>query len=303
MSTSAPPTAHWADIGVNLGDKQFWDDRDAVLQRAADANVTLLLLTGTGLEESRQALALCHETKGESGTGSSDESNGGCGGERGKEHGAIERYATAGVHPHNARFYDAATEAGLKALLAEPAVLCGGEMGLDFNRDFSPRPDQEQAFEAQLALAAAMGKPVFLHERDAHERFHAILKTWRDQLPAAVVHCFTGDRKALHAYLDLDCHIGITGWVCDERRGKELAALVPSIPDERLLLETDAPYLLPRDLPDPPPRKRRNEPCLLPWIGQRVAALRDISPESLAALTLANTRRFLGLSAPAAADC
>ncbi len=286
MNISAPPTAHWADIGVNLGDRQFRDDRDAVLQRAAEAGVTLLLLTGTNLEESRQALALCREKDCESNGASS----------------AIERYATAGVHPHNARFYDAATEAGLKALLAEPSMLCGGEMGLDFNRDFSPRPDQEQAFEAQLALAAAMGKPVFLHERDAHQRFHAILKTWRGQLPAAVVHCFTGDRKALHAYLDLDCHIGITGWVCDERRGRELAALVPSIPDQRLLLETDAPYLLPRDLPGTPPRKRRNEPCLLPWIGQRVAALRDTSPQSLAALTLANTRRFLGLNASAATD-
>lgn len=283
LSDTAVSTTQWADVGVNLGDKQFRGDRNEVLQRAAEAGVALLLLTGTSLEESRQALALCREKN--------DERSSETAGERS----AVEQYATAGVHPHNARFYDTGTEAGLKALLAEPEVLCAGEMGLDFNRDFSPRPRQEQAFEAQLALAAEMGKPVFLHERDAHERFHAILKAWRGRLPAAVVHCFTGDRQALHAYLDLDCHIGITGWVCDERRGQALAALVPSIPDERLLLETDAPYLLPRDLPDPPARKRRNEPCLLPWIGQRVAALRSTSAESLAGLTLANTRRFLGL--------
>src|SRR5699024_9838431 len=155
-------------------------------------------------------------------------------------------FATAGIHPHNARFHDADANAKLKTLLATPEVACAGEMGLDFNRDFSPRADQEKAFEAQLALAAEVGKPVFLHERDAHARFLAILRKWRDRLPAAVVHCFTGNREALYAYLDLDCHIGVTGWVCDERRGNELASLVPAIPDDRLLLETDAPYLIPR---------------------------------------------------------
>ncbi len=153
-------------------------------------------------------------------------------------------------------------------------------MGLDFNRDFSPRPDQERAFEAQLALAVEYQLPVFLHERDAHERFAPILKAYRDHLVGAVVHCFTGSRQALFDYLDLDCHIGITGWVCDERRGKPLAELVHNIPDNRLLLETDAPYLLPRDLPEAPPKKRRNEPSLLPWIGKRVASLRgqDVKP-------------------------
>lgn len=269
---TARPTEQWADIGLNLGDKQFADDRDAVMRRAVDAGVTLMMLTGTSLAESRQALELCRAPL------------------------AGERYATAGIHPHNARFHDVESEGELKSLLAEPEVTCVGETGLDFNRDFSPRPDQERAFEAQLALAAEVGKPVFLHERDAHGRFLAILKEWRDQLPAAVVHCFTGDREALYAYLDLDCHLGITGWVCDERRGKGLAALVPDIPSHRLLLETDAPWLLPRDLPAAPPRKRRNEPALLPWIGQRVARLRQMPAAVLAAETMRNTREFLGLA-------
>ena len=175
-------------------------------------------------------------------------------------------------------------------MLRHPAVRAAGEMGLDFNRDFSPRPDQEAAFEAQLALAVDARRPVFLHERDAHERFQPILKAFRDDLVGAVVHCFTGSKVALFDYLDLDCHIGITGWVCDERRGKELADLVHNIPDNRLLLETDAPYLLPRDLPEPPPKKRRNEPSLLPWVGQRIATLRGQAVETVAEMTSANAK-------------
>ncbi|MEE2869541.1 MAG: TatD family hydrolase [Pseudomonadota bacterium] len=252
----------WADIGVNLTDKQFREDRNDVIDRARAAGVTWQLITGTSLDESRQAVTLASQHD--------------------------DLFATAGLHPHSARFYSPEMEKELRELLKSPEVRAAGEMGLDFNRDFSPRPDQERAFEAQLALAAEAGLPVFLHERDAHERFLPILKAWRDQLKGAVVHCFTGSKRALFDYLDLDCHIGITGWVCDERRGKELAALVPNVPDNRLLLETDAPYLIPRDLPEPPVQKRRNEPCLLPWIGQRVATLREQEVTALAAITSDN---------------
>lgn len=255
---------HWADIGVNLTDKQFRDDRDEVLERARCAGVTWQLLTGTNVDESRQAMELASQHD--------------------------DLFATAGLHPHSARFYSPALENELRELLSQESVKAAGEMGLDFNRDFSPRPDQERAFEAQLALAVEYRLPVFLHERDAHERFAPILKAYRDHLVGAVVHCFTGSRQALFDYLDLDCHIGITGWVCDERRGKPLADLVHNIPDNRLLLETDAPYLLPRDLPEPPPKKRRNEPSLLPWIGERVATLRGQDVASVAQMTSANAR-------------
>lgn len=265
---------YWADIGVNLGDKQFTEDQAEVLQRAIDSGVVLMLLTGTNVAESEAAIRLCKRWSG---------------------HGAT-LLSTAGIHPHHARFFNAAAGDSLSRLLTLPEVAAAGEMGLDFNRDFSPRDDQENAFEAQLALAADAGKPVFLHQRDAHERFLPILKAWRHRLPAAVVHCFTDDKRALFDYLDLDCHIGITGWVCDERRGGALAEMVPEIPGDKLLLETDAPYLLPRDLPQKPPRKRRNEPCYLPWIGRRVAALRGEDEITLAARTLANTRAFLGLT-------
>lgn len=255
---------HWADIGVNLTDKQFRDDQDEVLERARSAGVTWQLLTGTNVDESRLAMELASQHN--------------------------DLFSTAGLHPHSARFYSPALEKELRELLTQKSVKAAGEMGLDFNRDFSPRPDQERAFEAQLALAVEYRLPVFLHERDAHERFAPILKAHRDHLVGAVVHCFTGSRQALFDYLDLDCHIGITGWVCDERRGKPLAELVHNIPDNRLLLETDAPYLLPRDLPEPPPKKRRNEPSLLPWIGKRVATLREQDVASVAQLTSANAR-------------
>jgi len=255
---------HWADIGVNLTDKQFHGDRDQVLARARSAGVTWQLLTGTNVEESRQAIALASQHD--------------------------DLFATAGLHPHSARFYSPALENELRELLGQQSVKAAGEMGLDFNRDFSPRSDQEHAFEAQLALAVEHKLPVFLHERDAHERFAPILKAHRDHLVGAVVHCFTGSREALFDYLDLDCHIGITGWICDERRGKSLAELVHNIPDNRLLLETDAPYLLPRDLPEPPPKKRRNEPSLLPWIGKRVASLRGQDVARVAGMTSENAR-------------
>lgn len=255
---------HWADIGVNLTDKQFRDDQDEVLERARSAGVTWQLLTGTNVDESRLAMELASQHN--------------------------DLFSTAGLHPHSARFYSPALEKELRELLTQKSVKAAGEMGLDFNRDFSPRPDQERAFEAQLALAVEYRLPVFLHERDAHERFAPILKAHRDHLVGAVVHCFTGSRQALFDYLDLDCHIGITGWVCDERRGKPLAELVHNIPDNRLLLETDAPYLLPRDLPESPPKKRRNEPSLLPWIGKRVATLREQDVASVAQLTSANAR-------------
>jgi len=255
---------HWADIGVNLTDKQFRDDQNEVLERARSAGVTWQLLTGTNVDESRLAMELASQHD--------------------------DLFSTAGLHPHSARFYSPALEKELRELLTQKSVKAAGEMGLDFNRDFSPRPDQERAFEAQLALAVEYRLPVFLHERDAHERFLSILKAYRDHLVGAVVHCFTGSRQALFDYLDLDCHIGITGWVCDERRGKPLAELVHNIPDNRLLLETDAPYLLPRDLPEPPPKKRRNEPSLLPWIGKRVATLREQDVASVAQLTYANAR-------------
>jgi TatD DNase family protein len=259
----------WIDIGCNLGHESFDGDRADVLNRALDHGVARLVVTGASVDGSERALALARE--------------------------APERLrATAGVHPHLAEQVDDEALERLAALHRDPLVVAVGECGLDYFRDLSPRDVQQRAFEQQLALAERCGKPVFLHQRDAHDDFRAILESWRDRLGAVVVHCFTDTRGALHDYLDLDCHIGITGWVCDERRGKPLKEIVPEIPADRLMLETDAPYLKPRNL-RPKVRTHRNEPCWLPWIGGTVAALRGVSPAELAAQTTANARRFFGL--------
>ena len=257
------------DIGANLGHESFRDDLEEVLERARRAGVERIVVTGASEAESAvaQRLAARHPNR---------------------------LRATAGVHPHLAREWSDASAGALRALLARPEVVAVGEAGLDFNRDFSPRACQERAFEAQIELATDLAMPLFMHERDASERFVAILARHRHRLGPAVVHCFTGDERALDAYLDLDLHIGITGWICDERRGTHLHRLVKKIPAERLMVETDAPYLLPRDL-RPRPKGRRNEPACLPHIVERIAHYRGETPEQLAESSTRTARAFFGL--------
>ena len=254
------------DIGANLTHSAFRTDLDEVLARARLAGVGELVVTGTAIPESRAAVALAE---------------------------AHERlYATAGVHPHHARDCDHTTLPALREIARHPKVVAIGECGLDFNRNYSPHPDQEKWFVAQLELGIELGKPLFLHSRDAHPRFAGVLKAHR---PArAVAHCFTGERAELEAYLDLGLYIGITGWICDERRGRHLVELVRDIPRDRLLLETDAPYLTPRDLM-PQPRARRNEPAFLPHIARAVARALGRPAEDVAAETTRNARALFSL--------
>lgn len=260
------------DIAVNLTHPSLAAQAEALLERAYAAGVCQMLLTGTSLAESEASLALCRRLDGS--------------GER--------LFSTAGVHPHDASSWNGASADRLKALLGEAEVRAVGECGLDFDRDFSPRPLQEKALEQQLALAAELNMPVFLHEREASQRLLEILRDFRDRLPAAVVHCFTGERQALYAYLDLDLHIGITGWVCDERRGTHLHPLLKDIPGGRLMLETDAPFLLPRSL-RPKPKNGRNEPAFLGEVLREVALHRGQSQAQLAAETTACARAFFAL--------
>ena len=206
----------------------------------------------------------------------------------------IDRAIAAGVHPHDVKQCDQQTLDHLRDLTQQPEVVAIGECGLDFNRDYSPRPLQEQWFEAQLQLACDLNYPVFLHERDAHPRFMEILTPYRDRLPAAVVHCFTGNGDDLKAYLDLDLHIGITGWICDERRGYHLQELVQWIPLQRLMLETDAPYLTPRTL-RPKPKNGRNEPAFLPQVLQTIATAIDKPAAEVAEATTRTARQFFKL--------
>ena len=257
------------DIGANLGHSSFAGDLERVLAGAWNAGVQQIVVTGASAEGSVTAMQLAQRFPG-------------------------FLYATAGVHPHHASDFDGFTEDLLADLLANPQVKAAGECGLDYNRNFSPREVQQFAFERQLGLAISSGKPVFLHQREAHEDFLAILKAHRSALKNAVVHCFTDSRAALADYLDLDCYIGITGWICDERRGLHLIEAVRDIPADRLLLETDAPYLLPRSI-KPAPKDRRNLPEFLPAVLAAVAQARGVDPAELAAQSCVNARHFFGL--------
>ena len=257
------------DIGANLTHDSFDRDRDAVLARAREAGVARMVVTGASREHSPLALRLAQAHPG-------------------------VLYATAGVHPHHAVEYTEECDAEMRALHAHPEVVAVGECGLDYFRDFSPRPAQRRAFERQLQIAVDTGKPLFLHQRDAHDDFVAMMKNFDGKLGPAVVHCFTGTKKELFDYLDRDWHIGITGWLCDERRGLHLRELVKNIPANRLMIETDAPYLLPRTV-KPQPSHRRNEPMYLAHIVAELARDRGEEVEVTAAATTATARAFFGL--------
>ncbi|MBE0404077.1 MULTISPECIES: TatD family hydrolase [Halomonas] len=262
------PTSPLVDIGANLTHESFDRDLDDVIARAHAAHVNTMIVTGTDLAHAEQAIALSGQYPG--------------------------LFATAGIHPHDASCWNAELANKMKALHAHPKVVAVGECGLDFNRNFSTPAEQEHAFEAQLALAVESGLPLFLHERDAGVRMREILAAWRGDISDAVVHCFTADRDTLHGYLDLDIHIGLTGWICDERRGHHLRPLVNDIPLERLMVETDCPYLLPRNLPAKL-KGRRHEPALLPWIVKEIAQWRGISEAELGSATTQTAQRFFRL--------
>jgi len=257
------------DIGCNLTHDSFDVDREAVLERAWRAGVIQMVVTGASEAGSRAALELARAYPG-------------------------ELYATAGVHPHLASGFTDESEALLRELAACEGVVAVGETGLDYFRDFSPRGVQREVFRRQLQIGVDSGLPLFLHLRDAHEDFRAILAEYRADLVDVVVHCFTGSREEMRTYLEMECYIGITGWICDERRGTHMKEYLGDVPADRLLVETDAPYLKPRNL-RPKVKTHRNEPCWLPWVVGTLAAARGETAEVLAAQTTANARRFFRL--------
>lgn len=257
------------DIGVNLTSKQFSQDLPDVIDRAVAAGVAHMIVTGLTAPLSQAALELARSRPG-------------------------VLCSTAGVHPHNARTYDRYTQSELRNLASFPQVVAIGECGLDYDRDFSPRDQQRAAFESQLELAAELQKPVFLHQRSAHDDFARILANARPRLAGGVVHCFTGDERELDCYLELGLCIGITGFICDERRGLHLQRLVRRISPERLMIETDAPFLLPRDLAGV--RGRRNEPAYLPHVAKSVARHAGRDEAELRRSTTATAFALFGLA-------
>lgn len=257
------------DIGANLAHDSFDDDRDAVLQRAIGAGVTRIVVTGSSDESNVRAAALAESKPG-------------------------ILYSTAGVHPHHASDYDEASDALIRDLVEKDVVVAVGECGLDYYRNFSPREAQLDAFRRQLDIAKDCGLPVFLHQRDAHDDFVEVLEAVLPDLSRAVAHCFTGEGESLHEYIAMGLYVGVTGWICDERRGQHLHDIVSIIPDDRLLIETDAPYLLPRTI-RPRPGTRRNEPAYLPYVLRTVAEARGQSADHVAEITTENASRFFDL--------
>jgi len=255
------------DIGANLTHDSFNKDRKEVIQSAIENGVTTMIVTGSSEACSLKAYELTKEFP---------------------EH----LFSTVGIHPHHAIEYTGETEDLILELIQHDKVVAIGETGLDYFRDISPREAQVFSFEQHIKLAIETKKPLFLHQRDAHEDFYAIINEHRDKLSNIVVHCFTDNKKALFDYIDLDCHIGITGWICDERRGLHLRELVTNVPANRLMIETDSPYLIPRDLKL---KTRRNEPKHLSHIAEVIAKLRKVDFNQFVETCTETTRKFFSI--------
>lgn len=265
------------DIAVNFGASALALKTQEIVEQAIDNDVQKMIALGCDISGSEHALSVAQAFPG-------------------------HVYATAGIHPHDAKSFDESSLASLITLAQQPEVVALGECGLDFNRDFSPRDQQLKAFESQLQLACDLKMPLVMHQRDAHDAFVALLKQYRADLNQVVVHCFTGTQQELEAYVDLDCHIGITGWICDERRGLHLLDSVKLIPDNRLMLETDSPYLMPRNIV-PKPKSRNNRPANLFHIANTVAPARGQPIEVLRKNCFNTTMAFFNLSADTETTC
>lgn len=255
------------DIGCNLASPRLLPELPRILEQARAAGVIHQIITGSDLDSNEQGLHLA------------------------RKH--CELATTIGFHPHHANAWRPGThDALLGAALREPQVVAAGEMGLDYFRNLAKPANQKTCFRAQLALASAIEKPVFLHVRDAFADFRKILAPRLAELPGAVWHCFTGNAAELDWALVAGLYIGITGWICDPERGAPLRRIVRRIPDERLMLESDAPYLAPKTLN---PTPRINEPRYLPEVLTTLARCRGQSEAHVAAITTANAIRFFRL--------
>ncbi|MEM8843980.1 MAG: TatD family hydrolase [Pseudomonadota bacterium] len=257
------------DFCFNFTSSKFRDNEQAIIQRALNKDVTHFFMPGSDIDDSQYAVELAEQHQ-------------------------QGFYAGVGVHPHNAKAWEDDSENILRKLASSKRVLAIGEAGLDYNRNFSSQEQQELAFRQQIELAIELQMPLFLHERDAHNDFYSIIQEYINDIGPTAVHCFTGSEEALHRYIALGFYIGITGWICDERRGTHLHEIVQDIPENRLLIETDAPYLFPRTF-QPRPKSMCNEPSYLPHIAEHIAYHRGDTFERLSVYTMQNTLRFFGM--------
>jgi TatD DNase family protein len=255
------------DSHCHVAEADFDVDRDAMLARAAASGVSVLVCVGaTGPAAANAGAVALIGTRG------------GC-----------RIVATVGIHPHYASTADAAAFATLERLAAAPGVVALGETGLDFHYDHSPRGAQREAFARSVALARRLGLPLVVHVRDAHGEAVEVLKAEGAAAVGGVIHCFTGDRTDAQRYLDIGFHISIAG-IVTFKNADRLREAARAVPGDRLLIETDAPYLAPM-----PHRGRRNEPAYVRVVAEALAALRGESLAALAATTTTNARRLFRL--------
>jgi TatD DNase family protein len=259
------PRPYLVDAHCHLGDRAFETDREAVLDRARAAGVAHVVVIGESLAGSQRAAALARAASG----------------------GGLS--ATAGVHPHDASSWSAEVEARLRELLAAPEVVAVGETGLDYHYEHSPRDAQRRAFEAQLGLAAELGKSVVVHARAADADMAAMLRAWDGGGGdgAAVLHSFSSGAEVWEAGMAIGAYFSFSGMITF----KNWTAVVPltDYPPNRLLVETDAPFLAPI-----PYRGKRNEPAYVREVAARAAALRGEPLDGLAQRTTENARRCFG---------
>ncbi|MDT0595489.1 TatD family hydrolase [Glaciecola petra] len=254
----------WCDAGVNLFDSRF--DKLEVLNGSLAHDVTHLLIISSDIAESTEAERFCaHSTQ------------------------ACKTAFTAGVHPHYADAVNGDSWTKLTRVIADKQLAAIGECGLDFNRNFSSQNNQRYVFEKQLELAAEHQVGIYLHEREAFDEQVNLLQRYTPYIPFMVAHCFTGNKSQLQTYIELGCYIGITGWVCDPKRGNDLREAITALPKEKMLLETDSPFLFPKTLK---PRRSVNVPANLPHIAQQVSLLTDYSLSEIQTATFANACRL-----------
>ena len=257
----------YIDIGVNLLDDSFKNDRDEVIDRAFNSNVRILINTSSSMNDSKLSLDLAKKYP-------------------------SKIFTTAGVHPHNASTGDNSLKESLIRMLQHDCMVAIGECGLDYFRNLSSKDKQLSVFKTHLEVAKETGLPLFLHQRDAHEDFTNCLNEVLESPMHGVAHCFTGNIDQMKAYLDMGLYIGITGWICDERRNTDLIKAVKHLPLDRVLIETDSPYLIPRSLKN----DRRNEPMNLSIIAKRLANEMGIEHSILANQSVINAKKLFNLS-------
>ena len=259
-------TMIFADSHCHLDAKEYDKDRDTVLTRFRDAGGRALMIAGIDVESSRAAIRLAEAHE--------------------------EIFASVGVHPHDAALCAPDTLTTLKSLARHPKVKAWGEIGLDFNRMYSPRDVQECIFVQQLKTADTLGLPVIFHERDTNGRFLELLRENPNPARRGVIHCFSGSREELDQYLFLGFLIGVTGILTIASRGADLRELITGVPADRLLIETDAPYLTPWPEKN---KTRRNEPAFVRSVLLKLAAVRGEDPDALSRILWDNTCRLFGI--------